>query len=244
MYHVEGRNPVLEILRHRRVRKVLLAKGVEEGPKISEIIELARERGVPVVSLPRERLDRDSKTGRHQGVMALMDPLPQSSLQEILSPGSKEVCFVLLDKIQDPQNLGSILRTAEASGVDAVVVPKRGSVGLTPAVIRASMGGAFYVPLVVERLFPAIKLLRDEGVRIIGVDPRSSVNYHEVRLTGSVAFVLGGEGRGISKELLSKCDKVVRIPMKGRISSLNVGVAAAVVLYERLRQFKQLEETR
>jgi 23S rRNA (guanosine2251-2'-O)-methyltransferase len=124
------------------------------------------------------------------------------------------------------------------------VVPKRDSVGLTPVVIRASMGGAFYVPLVVERLFLALKLLSDEGVRIIGVDPRSSVDYHEVRLTGSVAFVLGGESKGISKELLSKCDNVVRIPMKGRISSLNVGVAAAIVLYERLRQLKQLEETR
>jgi len=133
-------------------------------------------------------------------------------------------------------NLGSILRTAEATGVDAVVIPKKGSVGLTPAVLRASMGGGLHVPIVRDSLFQTTKLLKQEGVRLVAVDPTGSTDYFHERLTGSVALLLGGEDRGINPSLLDRCDNVVRIPMHGRITSLNVGAAAAIVLYERIRQ--------
>nr|MBC8498415.1 RNA methyltransferase [Candidatus Bathyarchaeota archaeon] len=147
-----------------------------------------------------------------------------------------DVCVVVLDRVQDPMNLGSVLRTAEATGVNAIVVPRRGGVGLTSTVRRAAMGGDVYVPVVRERPFRVLKSLREEGVRVVGVDPGGGVDYYDERLTGSVAFVLGGEGGGLSQQMLDKCDVVVRIPMSGRLDSLNVGVAAAVVLYERVRQ--------
>jgi len=133
-------------------------------------------------------------------------------------------------------NLGSILRTAEATGVDAVVIPKKGSVGLTPTVLRASMGGGLHVPIIRDNLFQAAKLLKQEGVKLVAVDPTGATDYYRERLTGSVALVLGGEDRGINDSLLNRCDSVIRIPMRGSITSLNVGAAAVVVLYERMRQ--------
>ena len=133
-------------------------------------------------------------------------------------------------------NLGSILRTAEATGVDAVVIPKKGSVGLTPAVLRASMGGGLHVPLIRDNLFQAIKLMKQEGVKLVAVDTTGTTDHFNERLTGSVALLLGGEDLGINQSLLDRCDSIIRIPMQGHITSLNVGTAVAVVLYERTRQ--------
>jgi 23S rRNA (guanosine2251-2'-O)-methyltransferase len=143
-----------------------------------------------------------------------------------------------LDGVQDPQNLGSLLRTGDAAGVDAVVVPRKESVGLTPTVLRVSMGGGASVPVARENLYPAVKLLQEEGVRIVGVDAKGTEDYWKADLKGSVAFVLGGEGSGVSPTLLAKCDKVIRIPMLGQVESLNVGVSGALVLYERIRQMR------
>jgi len=162
-----------------------------------------------------------------------------ASLEAILERTKGEVCVVILDGVQDPQNLGSILRTSDAAGVDAVVVPRKESVGLTATVLRVSMGGGASVPVVRENLYPSVKLLRDEGVRLVGVDPSGIENYWDKDLTGSVAFILGGEERGISPTLLGKCNSSIRIPMTGSIKSLNVGVSAALVLYERLRQMNK-----
>jgi len=233
---VEGRNPVYETLRRGGVRRLLVASGCEGERRVREIIDLARRKSVGVEIVDRSRLDSMSETRRHQGVIALAEAPGYASLRGILDKADGEVCVVILDGVQDPQNLGSILRTADAAGVDAIVVPKRESVGLTATVLRVSMGGAVGVPVARESLYAAVKMLRDEGVRIVGVDASGSVDYWEEDLTGSVALVLGGEGQGISPTLLGKCDSVVRIPMHGSVPSLNVGVAAALVLYERLRQ--------
>lgn len=236
MSQVEGRNPVYETLRRGGVRRLLVASGSEGERRVKEIVDLARRRGVGVEFVDRRRLDSMSETGRHQGVIALAEAPGYASLRSILDGVKGDVCVVVLDGVQDPQNLGSILRTADAAGVDAVVVPKRESVGLTPTVLRVSMGGAASVPVARESLYPTVKMLKEEGTKIIGVDAAGSVDYWEEDLTGSVALVLGGEGQGISPTLLGKCDSVVRIPMFGSVPSLNVGVAAALVLYERLRQ--------
>ncbi len=236
---VEGRNPVHEALKALEVRKVIVARGLEEDPKVQEILELARGKGVAVEVVDPGSLDEASATGRHQGIIAFVK-LPMSiSLGEILSKSKLDVCVLLLDRVQDPQNLGSILRTAEATGVDAVVIPKRKAASPSPAVHRASMGGSLYVPVVEMSLYRAVRLLKVEGVRLVAVDPSGPKSYYDEDLSGAVALVLGGEERGISPNLLERCDAVVSIPMLGRIGSLNVGVAAAIVLYERVRQRTQ-----
>ena len=236
---VEGRNPVLEFLRSgKTVYWVQIAKGSEGESVIQEILRLAENRGIPVKLVPREQLRKLSTTGLDQSVIALTAPLTYVPLRKILEAKARNIFAIILDEVQDPQNLGSILRTAEATGVDVVVIPKRGSVGITPAVHRASMGGSAYVSVARENLFTALKFLKEEGVRCVAVDPSGSVDYFEADLTGALALVLGGEDKGVSPVLLKKCDVVVRIPMMGRLTSLNVGVAGALIMYERVRQEK------
>jgi 23S rRNA (guanosine2251-2'-O)-methyltransferase len=236
MSKVEGRNPVLEAVRGRVADRILVDEGSKTARKIEEIVNLARRAGIHVEFVPRRDLDKISETGHHQGVLAFIVRPSYASIEEVLSGVEGDICVVVLDKVQDPMNLGSVLRTSEATGVNAIAISRRGGVGLTPAVRRAAMGGDVYVPVVRERPFRVLRDLREEGVRVVGVDPSGRVDYFSERLTGSVAFVLGGEGGGLSKQMLDKCDVVVRIPMSGHLDSLNVGVAAAVVLYERVRQ--------
>ena len=236
MLQVEGRNPVYEMLKTTKAAKVLISEKSREAPKIQEIIGLARKQKTPVEFVEASKLNRISETARHQGVIALVKPLKHASLNQILAKAEEDICVLLLDRVQDPMNLGSILRTAEAAGVNGIVVPKKGGVGITPTVLRASMGAGLRVPVARASLYQAVKLLKGEGAKIVGVDPTGDIEYYDERLMGSLALILGGEGRGISPTLLGKCDSVVRIPMAGNIESLNVGVAAAVVLYERMRQ--------
>ncbi len=239
MDQVEGRNPVLELLRSSgEVLLVKVAEGLEGEQTIQEILRLARNRHVLIRFVSKDQLRKLSKTGLEQGVIASIKPPTYVSLREILETHIGRIFTIILDEIQDPQNLGSILRSAEATGVDIVVIPKRASVGITPAVHRVSMGGSAYVPVARENLFSALKQLKEEGVRCVAVDPSGSEDYFEANLSGSLALVLGGEDKGVSPTLLSKCDLVVRIPMLGRLKSLNVGVAASLIMYERVRQMK------
>lgn len=239
MAQVEGRNPVLELLRSGgTVHLVQVAKGLEGEQVIQEILSLAENRGIPVKFMPRQQLKKLSTTGLDQGVIAFTAPPTYVPLRKVLEARGRNIFAVILDEVQDPQNLGSILRSAEAAGVDVVVIPKRRSVGVTPAVHRASMGGSLYVPVARENLFTALKLLKEQGVQCVALDPTGSVDYFDMSLTGSLALILGGEDKGVSQALLRKCDLVVRIPMAGRLSSLNVGVAAALVMFERVRQQK------
>lgn len=239
MAQVEGRNPVLELLRSGRiVHWVQVAQGSEGEQTIQEILHLAENRGISIKLVPRQQLRKLSLTGLDQGVIASTTPPTYVPLRKILEAKARNIFAIILDEVQDPQNLGSILRSAEATGVDVAVIPKRGSVGITPAVHRASMGGSAYVPVARENLFTALRLLRDEGIRCVAVDSSGSVDYFEANLTGPLALVLGGEDEGVSRALLRKCELAVRIPMMGRLTSLNVGVAAALVMYERIRQQK------
>ena len=236
MTQIEGRNPALETLRRGGVRKLLIAQGTTEDPKVKEIIELAKQRHAPIDYVDKTELDKMSETRHHQGVIAIVETPDYVPLSRIVEKAGRTPCIIILDGVQDPQNLGSILRTADATGVDVVLVPKKEGVGLTPTVLRVSMGGGAHVPVARESIYPALKLLRDEDIKLIAVDSSGDHDLWSEDLSGAVALVFGGEGEGISPTLLDKCDSVIRIPMQGHVTSLNVGVSAAVVLYERLRQ--------
>lgn len=238
MIKAEGRNPVYEALKAHRVLKLIVAGKVEKERKVQQILELSKVLGVPANFTNMDEIDRLSNTGRHQGVIAFIKPSQIRSLEAIIEGMNDDSCLLLLEQVQDPQNLGAILRTAESTAVSAVVIPKHRSVELTPAVHRASMGGSLYVPLFKENLHSVTKFLQQKGIRVIGVDPSGFADYFSENLKGAVAFVLGGEERGISCSLLGKCDNVVRIPMLGKIESLNVSVSTALILYERVRQQK------
>ena len=235
MNQVEGRNPVLETLKHGNVKRVLIIEG-HADERINEILGQAEQCGVPIERVPKEKLDKMSQTKHHQGVIALIDSPGYVSFEAILRKASRDVCVIILDGVQDPQNLGSILRTGDAAKLDAVILPRKNSVGLTSTVIRVAMGGATTVPIARESLYPVVKLLKEEGIRMVAVDISGEHDYWNEDLKGAIAFVLGGEGEGISPTLLSKCDSIVRIPMYGYVPSLNVSVSAALILYERMRQ--------
>jgi 23S rRNA (guanosine2251-2'-O)-methyltransferase len=239
MSQVEGRNPVYETLKRGGVKRIMISESSRNEERIRDIISLSKQRKVPIEYLARDRLDKASNGRRHQGVIALINAPGYVSIRNILDRASKDACFIILDGIQDPQNLGTILRTADATKVEAVLIPKREGVGLTPTVQRVSMGGAGNVPVAKENLYPAIKMLKDEGFKLIAIDPSGSVDYWDTDLTEAVSFVFGSEGAGISPVLLDKCDRVVKIPMLGHVSSLNVGASMAVIMYERLHQLKE-----
>jgi 23S rRNA (guanosine2251-2'-O)-methyltransferase len=238
MAQVEGRNPVLETLKRGGIRKLLVLEGSTSDPKVKEIVDLAKRRGAPIEYVERSVLDKMSETRHHQSVIALVEAPGYVALNRVVEKMGREPCVIILDGVQDPQNLGSILRTADAARVDAVLIPKKEGVGLTSTVLRVSMGGGAHVPVARENIYPAVKLLKDEDFKLVAVDTSGDHDLWEEDLTGAVALVLGGEGEGISPTLLDKCDSVVRIPMHGHVSNLNVGVSVAVVLYERLRQLE------
>jgi len=218
---IEGRNPVFEALKNHRVLKVWIAQETKADQKIREIMDLCDDSRVPIESTTLAELDRISETRHHQGAIAYLKRPRQQNLH----------------------NLGAILRTAESAGVDCVVVPKRSSVGLTATVHRVSMGGSIYVPVLRASLYSTLKALKMEGIHVIGVDPVGSKPYFSEDLTGSVAFIMGGEDKGIGQGLLQKCDSIVHIPMLGRLKSLNLSVAAAIILYERVRQQTEKHDT-
>jgi 23S rRNA (guanosine2251-2'-O)-methyltransferase len=236
MIQLEGVNLVEQGVRKGRVTIVRVERGREENPKVKSILDMANRGGVKKEFVSRAVLDRMSLTGHHQGIIAIAQPNPQWSLQQILKETGSEVCILLMDQVQDPHNLGAILRTCDGAGVDGVVIPKKGAVSATSVVHRVSMGASLSIPLLQQSLYSTIKMLKDEGLKVVGLDISGQADYFDIDLTGPMAFVVGGEDRGINPTLLGKCDNVVRLPMRGQIKSLNLSVATSVLLYERLRQ--------
>jgi len=238
---IEGRNPVMEAIKSgRSINKILIVKGEREG-SINYIVTAALERKIVVQEVDRAKLDSLSLTGAHQGVIAFVSPKDYVEVEDILAvPSEKgEDPFILiLDGITDPHNLGAILRTADAAGVHGVIIPKRRAIGLTAAVAKASAGAIEYVPVArVTNLSQTIDYLKKQNIWVIGTDAaEENKTIHESDLKGPIALVIGSEGDGLSRLVKEKCDITVRIPMKGNISSLNASVAAAVVMYEVLRQ--------
>jgi len=236
MIQLEGRNPVYEALKQGLVLNIKLEHGHENDAKIKQIIDLARKKRVKVEMIKRKQIERISTTGNHQGVIGYAQTNVNWSLGKVLRETGKEVCVLILDQVQDPHNLGAIIRTSYGAGVDGIVIPKKGSAEVNNTVHRVSMGASLNVPVWKTNLYPAIKQMQDEGLRIIGVDASGNKPYYEETLSGAVGIVMGGEDRGINPTLLSKCDSVVNIPMKGKLDSLNVSVATSVILFERVRQ--------
>ncbi|HHY10206.1 MAG TPA: 23S rRNA (guanosine(2251)-2'-O)-methyltransferase RlmB [Firmicutes bacterium] len=239
MNDVGGRRPVLELLRSgREVNKLLVARGQKRG-SIRRILALAKDQGIVVQEVDRHVLDSMSKIENHQGVIAQVAPISYWDLEEILAQkkDSKSApLFLLLDGIQDPYNLGSLLRTGEALGVDAAVIPRRRAVGVTAAVMSASAGAASHIPISrVNSIAATIDILKAAGLWIVGADMAGETVYKQ-DLPGPLALAIGSEGDGLSRLVKEKCDFLVSIPMLGKTGSLNASVAGAIVLYEIMRQ--------
>jgi len=229
-----GVHPVLEALRAGHpMNRVLIAKGAA-GPRMQEIVELCRELAVPVRFEPRDMLDRLAGSSVHQGVVALGAAGAHAELEDLL-PGAK--LLVVLDGIEDPHNLGAIVRTAHAAGAAAVVIPERRAAGLTETVAKAAAGALEHLPVArVTNISRTLEMLKARGFWIYGLDERGGQEYGRVEYAQPTAFVLGGEGKGLHDLVKKHCDLLVRIPLAGRISSLNVSVAAGIVLFEWKRR--------
>jgi 23S rRNA (guanosine2251-2'-O)-methyltransferase len=229
-----GIHPVREALRaHRPLDKVIIAKG-SGGPRIQEIVELCRDNSVPVRFEPREALDRASKSVPHQGVIAFGAVHRFVELDEV-APGAQ--LLVVLDGVEDPHNLGAIVRTAHAAGADAIVIPERRSAPLTETVERAAAGALAYLPVArITNVSQTLDKLKQEGFWIYGLDERGTDLYHEVEYASPTVIVMGGEGKGLHEGVKTHCDVLVRIPMAGEVASLNVSVAMGVVLFEWRRR--------
>ncbi len=237
---IYGVNPVLEAFRAGRgIEKLVLAEK-RSGKEVTEIINLARGKNIKMSFEPRESLSRISRTENHQGVLAIVAAGRYSTLEEILkkAKGSGESPFLLiLDGIQDPQNLGAIIRSAVCSGVHGVIIPKDRAVGLTSTVDKASAGAMEYMPVVkVTNIAQTLDALKKEGLWIIGTEGEAKANLYSADFKGAIGLVIGSEGEGIRPLVAKKCDILVSIPIKGRVSSLNASAAAAVVMYEVVRQ--------
>ncbi|MBQ4382749.1 MAG: 23S rRNA (guanosine(2251)-2'-O)-methyltransferase RlmB [Oscillospiraceae bacterium] len=245
---VEGRNAVTEALKAGRpLDKLFVAKG-ETDASLARIAAQAKAAGIPVVSIDRRKLDLMSTTGAHQGVIAAAAAKEYCSLEDILRVARDrgEDPFILVcDDITDPQNLGAMIRTAEAAGIHGVVIPKRHSAGVTATVEKTSAGATEYMAVArVPNIAAALDELKENGVWIYGTAAEGSSELWQTDLRGPIAIVIGSEGDGMSRLVSEKCDFRVSIPMYGKISSLNASCSAAVVIYEALRRRRTNSEVK
>lgn len=237
---IEGRNPVLEALRAgREINKLLVAKGSREG-SIKEVLAVARTAGVIVQEVDRSRLDTLAPGRNHQGVIAMVASHTYADVEEILARAAErgeDPLVLVLDGIEDPQNLGSLLRTADAAGAHGVIIPERRAAGLTETVAKVSAGAIEYVPVArVVNIARTLEELKERGLWVVGTHQEGKELYHQARLSGPLAVVIGSEGKGIGRLVAEKCDFMVRMPMLGHVTSLNAAVAGAILIYEIRRQ--------
>ena len=237
--YIEGRNAVLEAYRSgKTIDKLFVLDGCQDGP-VKSITREARKHDSIINYVSKERLDQLSETGKHQGVIAVSAAYSYAEVEDILqiARDKGEAPFVfILDGIEDPHNLGAIIRTANLAGAHGVIIPKRRAVGLTPTVAKTSAGAINYTPVAkVTNISNTIKELKDQGMWFVCADMGGTEMY-DLNLTGSIGLVIGNEGDGVSKLVKENCDMVASIPMKGDIDSLNASVAAGVLAYEIVRQ--------
>jgi 23S rRNA (guanosine2251-2'-O)-methyltransferase len=238
MSHIYGVLPVLEALRAggRRIERVMVAEGARHE-RLREVIEAARRARVPVRKEPRAALDRMSGNANHQGVIALASAASYADESELLSSISPGTLFVLLDGVEDPHNLGAIIRTAECAGATAVIIPERRAAHITEVVAKTSAGAVEHIPVArVTNLASFIEQLKRLNVWVVGVESSGEMVYSDYDYSGALAVVFGGEGRGLHRLIRERCDVLASIPMRGKIGSLNVSVAVGVVLFEAARQ--------
>ena len=237
---IEGRNAVSEAIRSgRTINKVFLADG-DTDRALGRLAAMAKDAGAVVVRIDRRRLNEMSLTGAHQGIIASVAVHGYATIDEILAAAEAKgeaPLIVLCDELSDPHNLGAILRTAECAGAHGVIIPKRRSVGLTAVVGKASAGAVEYIPVArVSNIAAAIRELKERGVWVFGTAADGALPLYSADLKGPAAIVIGNEGEGMSRVVAESCDFKVSIPMKGHISSLNASAAAAILLYEAVRQ--------
>ena len=237
---IEGRNAVIEALRAGTpVDKIFLARG-ETDAALAHIAAAARDRGVVVVECDRRKLDFMSRTHAHQGVIAQAAVREYAGVDDILNAAREKgepPLVVVCDELSDPHNLGAVIRTAECAGAHGVIIPKRRSAGLTAVVAKTSAGAVSYVPVArVPNLTALLKELKDEGLWIFGTAADGDTSLYDADLKGPAAIVIGSEGDGMGRLVSETCDFLVRIPMKGKLNSLNASAAAAILLYEAVRQ--------
>jgi len=237
---IEGRNSVLELLESERdINKILIAKGERHG-SINKIITIAKQRKIVIAEVERQKLNAISETNNHQGVIAIVPPFNYVEVEDILNEAKtkkEDPVVLILDGIEDPHNLGSIIRTAETAGVHGVIIPKRRAASVNATVSKSSAGAVEHVKIArVNNINETIKYLKEEGLWICGTDGDAKDYYYNQNLKGPMAIVIGSEGFGMSRLVKENCDFLVKIPMKGKITSLNASVSAGIIIYEALKQ--------
>jgi 23S rRNA (guanosine2251-2'-O)-methyltransferase len=240
MNRLTGIHAVREALEANQPLDSLLVARGSHGNRIEELVRLARQHGVPVRFEERIQLDRSAGTREHQGVIAFIAASPSASFEDLLKPLDQSVApglLVLLDGVEDPQNLGAIVRTSLAAGAQGVVIPERRAAGLTDSVARASAGALAHLPVArVKNLSRAMEEMKEAGYWLVGLDERAAKHHTEVDFNIPVGIVLGGEGKGLHALVRERCDFLVSIPTTGPVRALNVSVSAGIVLFEAVRQ--------
>ncbi len=238
---VYGKNAVEALFNEAktsRINKILVSQNGKKDLKILNIMKLAKENKIPVQEVPKEKLQTYTKES-HQGIVALVAPIEYASLENVLLnlPADKNNLIIILDNVQDPHNLGAIIRSAKCAGASAVIIPKRGGSPVTPTVEKCSAGAVSLIPIVqVTNINNAIDKLKEANFWIYGAEASGSEIYHKMQYNSNTAFVMGGEDEGISRLTAQKCDVLVKIPMGSTFNSLNVSNAAAILMFEFLRQ--------
>lgn len=243
-----GRNAVREALRaqRRKLNRLTISSGVQETGVMAELVKLADAAGVPVQRVERQVLDKQLREANHQGVMLETGPYPYRELEECLEDAAKRgqaPLLLLLDHLQDPQNIGTLLRTAEVVGVHGVALPGRRAAEITPAVVNASSGATEHLNVVlVGNLVQTISVLQKEGVWVVGLeDDAQAQEFDQADLNMPLALVVGAEGPGLARLVRERCDFLVRLPMAGQVASLNAAVAGSIALYSAWRQRARFE---
>ena len=237
---VEGRNSVLELLESGKdINKIFVARGEKQG-SINKIIGKAKDSKVVLVETDKRKLDEMSQTGNHQGVIAIVPPFEYCDVDDILNVAkekNEDPFVIILDGIEDPHNLGAIIRTAETAGAHGVIIPKRRAVGVNSTVNKSSAGAVEYMKVArVNNITETMNYLKEKGLWIIGTDMDTDKYYYNQNMTGPIAIVIGSEGFGMSRLVKENCDILVKIPMNGKITSLNASVSAGIVMYEIVKQ--------
>ena len=237
---IEGRNSVIELLKAGKdINKLYIQKGERKG-SILEIIKLAKQNKIIMSEIEKTKLDQMSETKNHQGVIAVVPPYEYADVDDILDAAKKkneDPFIIILDEIEDPHNLGSIIRTAECAGAHGIIIPKRRSALVNSTVVKTSAGATSYMKVArVNNLNETIEYLKEHNVWVYGTDMLGSSYYDEQDYKGGVAIVVGSEGEGMGRLIKEKCDFLIKIPMKGKINSLNASVSAAIVMYEVMKQ--------
>lgn len=233
---VFGRHSVEETLQQKRGNKLFIQESLH-GAKIDRLKTLAKQAGVPVVWVPKVKLDQLTQNGQHQGIVLTVSPYEYLTLEALLNQTLKEdPVFLILDRLEDPHNFGSILRTADATQVDGIIIPKHRASAITPIVTKTSTGAVEHLPIArVTNLAQAISKLKDHGFWVYGTDMKGT-DMRDWNVTGPIALIIGNEGKGISPNLKKAVDEAITIPMSGHVQSLNASVAAGVLMYEIYRK--------